>query len=508
MKYRFLSAILVPLAVFPPHRAAAGDAFATLEAEARALVAKPFVAETDKVPPYFAKLDYDAFRHIRFRPEKALWAGDDVPFRAELFHCGLFFDHVVGIATADDSGVRPVPYDPSRFDFGASAPPPGTTPPAGYAGFRWHAPSSRGGWDEFAVFAGASYFRCRPSGGADYGASGRAVAVDTGIRDVPEVFPYFKRWILSAPRKGSATATACGLLEGPKLTGVFRFDTSPGRIARTHVTAVLFFREKVARLGLAPFSSMYWHGENSLRRAADFRPEVHDSDGLAIGLSDGRRIWRPLANDGYVRHSVVDAGPVSDFGLRQRDTEYASYKDIGARYHARPGVRVTPGKGWPAGALHLLELPTGEEYWDNVVAYWQPAKSPEPGDTLRFEYDVEWAMEPEFEIPAGPARVVETLVSPKEKSPGVMRFVVDWDPVPGDRRGRPDVFPRLVATAKAGAVLRGAELHYNAETGGWRAVIDVSPPPAASDAALQAHLERDGRPVTECWLYRPEASGR
>ena len=67
-----------------------------------------------------------------------------------------------------------------------------------------------------------------------------------------------------------------------------------------HVEASLYPRTALEHLGLAPLTSMFLHGANGpgARSAApfdDFRPQVHDSDGLAV-VTRGERLWRPLVN--------------------------------------------------------------------------------------------------------------------------------------------------------------------------------------------------------------------
>ena len=53
----------------------------------------------------------------------------------------------------------------------------------------------------------------------------------------------------------------------------------------------------VKTLGIAPLTSMFFFGENQ-PRPQDFRPEVHDSDGLMMATGDGEWLWRPLQNPG------------------------------------------------------------------------------------------------------------------------------------------------------------------------------------------------------------------
>ena len=113
-----------------------------------------------------------------------------------------------------------------------------------------------------------------------------------------------------------------------------------------NVHCELFFRADISRLGVAPLTSMYWYGENERRKAADWRPEIHDNDGLALWTGKGERIWRPLINPPQVMtNSFADDNP-KGFGLMQRDRDFANYQDDGAFYNKRPGIWVEPKGNW------------------------------------------------------------------------------------------------------------------------------------------------------------------
>ncbi len=70
-------------------------------------------------------------------------------------------------------------------------------------------------------------------------------------------------------------------------------------------TSPLLPRKEIEKLGIAPLTSMFFHGENTLRQFDDFRPEVHDSDGLLLNFATGEWLWRPLDNPGRLRGQRV-----------------------------------------------------------------------------------------------------------------------------------------------------------------------------------------------------------
>src|SRR5260363_290666 len=131
---------------------------------ARNLAAKPYAAPDVKLPDALAKLDYDAYRSIRFLPEHALWRDEKLPFQAQFFHRGFIYKDRVDIYEVTDGQARPVTYRPEDFAFGPQVP---AFPAAdlGFAGFRLHTPMNRPDYyDEVCVFLGASYFRAVAKG--------------------------------------------------------------------------------------------------------------------------------------------------------------------------------------------------------------------------------------------------------------------------------------------------------------------------------------------------------
>ena len=165
-------------------------------------------------------------------------------------------------------------------------------------------------------------------------------------------------------------------------------------------------RIDVSEIGVAPLSSMYLHGPADPRVSEDTRPEVHDSDGLSLTLASGERIWRPLANPKTVQVSAL-MGDITRFGLEQRQRAPAAYADGEAKYEKRPSLFIEPVGDWGDGDIHLLEIPTANEYADNVAAFWRPAKPWRAGKTYRIAYRLHWtdAARPPPALPASSPRV-------------------------------------------------------------------------------------------------------
>lgn len=387
-----------------PRLAAADDnfSFERLVARARALAAAPYRLRGDERPPQLAALAWDKYQRIRFRPEQALWADLDLPFRIQYAHLGIFFRKAVRLHEVVGQVERPIDFDPALFDYGGLRFDPPLPPDLGFAGFRIHHHTDFE--PDVAVFQGASYFRAVDARN-QYGMSARGIAIDTGL-DQPEEFPDFTDFWLVRPASVDTSLRVYALLDGPSLAGAYRFDVAPGETTLFDVEAVLFFRRAVTRLGVAPLTAMYQCGENDRRVCDDWRPEIHDADGLAILTGAGERLWRPLANPTRVRvTSYLDDSP-RFFALEQRDRDFSHYQDDGARYHRRPSVWVEPLAAWGPGQVMLVEIPTPDETFDNIVAFWNPATPPAPGEEMRLRYRLHWGAGAPWPEPL--ARVVAT----------------------------------------------------------------------------------------------------
>ncbi len=177
----------------------------------------------------------------------------------------------------------------------------------------------------------------------------------------PEEFPRFNEYWLEGPNDAGGPLTIYGLLDGPSLTGAYKMQTKRFTDVRglhrivMEIEAALYVRTDIARVGIAPFSSMYWYGEADRAQAADWRPEIHDSDGLAILTGSGERIWRPILNPPRLMTSAFADNNVKGFGLMQRDRNFDHYLDDGVFYEKRPSVWVEPLDPWGEGAVHLVE---------------------------------------------------------------------------------------------------------------------------------------------------------
>ncbi|MEQ9348974.1 MAG: glucan biosynthesis protein, partial [Alphaproteobacteria bacterium] len=308
----------------------ADSLFEQVAAQAENMANAPFQTADVELTGALADIDYDAYRTIRFRKDQALWR-DETPFSVELFHLGFLFRTQVQINLVDESGTHALPFDQTLFDYGQSgigealgSANSDAAAAIGYAGFKilypLHRPDVR---DEVAVFLGASYFRLLARNQV-YGLSARGLALGTASPEGEE-FPTFREFWLVKPAADSGTITVYALLDSPSLTGAYRFDIRPGAQTVVDTRLRLFARaDEPLRPGLAPLTSMFLYGENRRPYHDDYRPEVHDSDGVLMHTARGEWLWRPVANPARLRVTTLlddAAGGPAGFGLMQRDRD-------------------------------------------------------------------------------------------------------------------------------------------------------------------------------------------
>jgi glucans biosynthesis protein len=290
---------------------------------------------------------------------------------------------------------------------------------------------------------------------------------------------------------------AYALLDGPSLAGAYRFAIAPGAETVVEVHLVLFCRTNPQALGIAPLTSMFWHGQSS-EELHDFRPEVHDSDGLMLHTGRDEWLWRPLSNPPAPRiASFLDQRP-QGFGLLQRERRYENYQDIEAGYQLRASAWVEPEGDWGAGSVRLVELPSPDETNDNIVAYWTPAALPPPGQPLDFRYRLTWFLD---QIHPPGAWVVATRHGrSRTQEPDLERFMVDFDG-PSLRHLPAGAGPEPVVTAGPGAELVHAMVQHNPYDGTWRAAFALRPDKSGRPVELRCYLRDGGRALSETWSY-------
>ncbi|MBF0531210.1 MAG: glucan biosynthesis protein G, partial [Deltaproteobacteria bacterium] len=373
-----------------PVRADEPFAYQHVVSKARQLAESPFQKPEGAVPKWLTEISYEQWQTISHKNEKSLWRMEHLPFEVQLFHLGYHYNLPVRINVIDSGNVHPINYSTDFFDFSQIELKEKLPEDMAFAGFKLLYPlNSAKQLDEVMIFLGASFFRAVGKG-QRFGLSARGLAVDTA-QPSGEEFPYFKEFWLQKPTDQSQQIVVFGLLDSPSTTGAYKITIIPGKDTIVNVESTLFQRHLVQKLGLAPLTSMFYYGENTNWHVADnYRPEIHDSDGLSIHSGGGEWLWRPLTvTDRLLVNAFTVTNP-QGFGLMQRDLNFDHYQDLDSRFDLRPSAWVIPKGSWGEGHVELIQIPTPSEIHNNVVAFWVPNSIPERGQPIELAYSILW----------------------------------------------------------------------------------------------------------------------
>ena len=470
--------------------------FDTLLAEAKRLASKPYTPQRSTFPAGLDKLSPEQYRSMHFNRDNAIWRQERLPFRLELLRAHFNLPApAVTVSTVEDGMATDLVATPAMFDLELRR-------AAARHRCRCRCPGSVSSrrstrkkiWDEFLVFQGASYFRAVAKD-LLYGLSARGLAINTA-EPSGEEFPAFTHFWIERPAPKATSIVIDALLESESTTGAYRFTVQPGVETVMDVELTLFPRTDLRVVGIAPLTSMFLFDETNRGRLDDYRPEVHDSDGLQITSSTGEHIFRQLANPTKLQVSTFTTQPPQGFGLVQRSREQSDFQDFDNLYERRPSAWVEPKGDWGAGAVELVEIPSGRESNDNIVAFWRPAQGLTAGHPAEFAYRLIWLAEPA--LPKGLGKFVATRSG--ASLDGKRRvFILD---IVG--AGEKTDGLRLDLGASAGKISNPA-LMSNSALHGLRASFEIDPDDADL-IEMRMRIMRGDRPVTETWLYRWTAS--
>jgi periplasmic glucans biosynthesis protein len=490
----FLSFLLIALHGDP----ASAFGFDDVAARAKAQAQQPYRDDGKKAPAELVRLNYDQVRDIRFRPDHALWRAESLPFEVMFFHLGGEYQtKPVLINEVTPRGARHIAYNSADFNYGKNTLHPKSWGDVGFTGFRAHYPLNNTEYkDEVAVFQGASYFRALGAG-QRYGLSARGLAIDT-VGGQGEEFPRFTEFWLVKPAANANTLTLYALLDSPRASGAYQFDIHPGGETVVEVRARLFLRGNVATFGVAALTSMFFFGENQPHRT-DFRPEVHDSDGLMVATGAGEWLWRPLINPKQTLTTSFSMPELRGFGLMQRDRNFNSYEDSEARYELRPSAWLEPVGSWGAGRVELVQLSTPDETNDNIVAYWVPAKLPEMGQPLDLSYRLHWQGTQQIQHPPG-GWVTQTRVGRGyyQLADNEQQFVVDFAG-PSLAALPADTPVKAVVTAPSNGQIVESNAYFVEATRTWRMTVRVKQLRPTESTELRGFLQSGTNVLTETW---------
>jgi len=490
------------LCLFAVAQVASAKAFGLddVVAQARMMASSAQKVPDNELSKELLDLDYDQYRDIRFRADHAIWRNPRLPFELMFFHPGFHYQRAVRIHEITPQGVRDIPFSRDQFDYGKNNIDVSKLRAPGFAGFRVHYALNTPNYkDEIVAFLGASYFRALGKGQV-YGISARGLAVDTALGSGEE-FPSFTEFWIERPNPGATQLTIYALLDSRRVAGAYRFVVKPGIETTMEVSARIFLREQVTKLGIAPLTSMFYFGENQpITTVIDFRPEVHDSDGLSVHSGTGEWIWRPLVNPKRLVVSSFALTNPAGFGLQQRDRRFSHYEDLESRFDKRPSVWVQPLGQWGSGRVELVQIPTPDETNDNIVAYWVPDALPPPRQMLSADYRLLWQMDNAERAPQSWVTQTRRGHGYRKNPDDSIDFVIDFEG---------PVFMKLTPDAKVEPVVSGqnaevreAIAYPNAVTNGYRLALRMKRQDETKPVELRAFLRGPGSgAISETWSY-------
>lgn len=485
-----------------PEPAEAGPApnpfgFESVAAIAAGIAARAYESPSRPLTGPFGDVSYDAYRAIRFRRDADPWR-DLQGFGLDLLSPGMIFHEPVRLNLVIGGLPQPIPFDPSVFDFDPAFFPPDAAQASpdqmGWSGFRIRCALNRPDvLDEMAVFQGASYFRIL---GRDnrYGLSARGLAIGTGSPEGEE-FPVFSEFWIHQPDPETGNVTIQALLDSRSVAGGYEFVITPGAATVVTTRVALFPRNELRNVGIAPLTSMFWFGPADQAGQDDYRPAVHDSDGLQMLTGAGQRLWRALANPAKLQISAFVDNDPRGFGLIQRARSFADYQDAEADYQHRPSAWIEPLGDWGRGTVTLIEIPVDSEFHDNIVSAWQPAAPLPPGQRADFGYKLSFGAE--VADTGTLARVVSTRSGRSINRQGVRSFFVDYDLAPFV--GRDD--PQVQVTAVRGTIEHSYALRLP-DAGLMRLAFDYHPQGAQASDLTAVLQGADGVNLSETWMFR------
>ena len=441
------------------------------------------VREINQEPPW----------SVSFRPEMALWRDSGLDFQLRFIHPGYWRPRLARLNEFTGTHVQPILFARGFFNYNERDVPFLSRVGLDFAGFRaLHPFAGDGEWTEAAVFDGTGSYWLRGRGHMR-GASAQGLALDAG-GSFTEV-PAFTEFWIRKPDPAGSRLTVHALLEGTGVAGAYTFVIVPGVETVVEARATLFFRHSAGNAGFVPVSGVFQLGETTPERR-DFRPEVHNVDGLLVAPDAVTRLWRPLQNPARTAVTDYDTPQLAGFGLLQRDRKFRSYEDLKAHYERSPGVWIEPVGTWPPGRVRLVETPATDVRRSNVTACWLPRDPLPAGQPVELAWKQHWTSAPAFGGP--PAWVSATHQVTPEDNPGHTKFMIDFDAdsiaaLPPEAALTADVQVSL------GAQIEQSQVFRNMSDGSRRLVLALQAPPGGLGVEVHARLLANGLPASETW---------
>jgi periplasmic glucans biosynthesis protein len=489
-----LTASLAPSGVAPAAAEPLGQpvpfAADTVVNMAVALASKPFKAPEAPLPSLFSGLTFEQYASIRRVPGTAIWSNEKLGFSLEPLHRGFVFTTPIAINVVENGMAQRVIYESADFDFGQLQP-TGVLGDLGFSGLRVLRSYDQG-FEDVAIFQGASFYRARARGQA-FGVTARGLAIRTG--DEPgEEFPLFREFWIDKPSPAADTLTIHALLDSASVTGAFRFTLRPLETTIIDTEATLIARVAVDKLGFGPMAAAYLFSGLDHRRPDDVRAAAYESAGLQILTGSGEWLWRPVSNRETLQISAFSDVNPRGFGFLQRSRSFDAFYDDETHWELKPSLWIEPIGDWAAGDHRLLEIPAASEANENVIVQWRPKTAMAPATTQSIAFRQFWCWSPPTKPP------LATCVSSRHgKAGNRQRFAVE---MAGDLFADPAKGAAASAEVQAApGKITSVRLFPYTDRRSVRVVFDLDPG-SESYSELRLTLKVDNQAASETWLYR------
>ncbi len=460
-------------------------------AKARELAKSAFKPPNAALPEPFSSLTFDQYAAIRRKPGSAIWGDAHSPFALEPLHRGFLFTAPVELYVVENGAAERMIYDPSLFEFGKIAP-PAALPDLGFSGVRVLKGADAAGWQDAAIFQGATFFRSLARG-QNFGLTARGLSIRTGDAEGEE-FPLFRALWIEKPSPAQDILVIHALLDSESVSGAFRFTLRSEETTIIDTELTLIARADVGHLGLAAMAGAYLFGALDHRYADDVRPNVSDVGGLQILTGAGEWIWRPVANRSTLQISAFGDRNLRGFGMLQRNRNFDAYNDDDTHWELMPSLWIEPIGDWGEGEVLLLEIPSDSETNDNIIAQWRPKTGLSAGAAVSYAYRQFWCWTP----PARPDLAI-AMTSRVGRSGRKRRFVIEFV---SDTFADPQRAAAVSAAVEAAPGQIGdIRLFPYRDRRSIRVHFDLDPG-SESYSELRVVLKADGKPASETWLYR------
>ena len=472
-----------------------------VEAQAKQLAAQSYDPPA-RIPDALSQIDQETYQRIDLRRRAEPWS--DLRFAVKPLSAGYVYDRPVQLYLVTPTGVSPIDFNKNQFDWPSAAFAQIVPANLGFAGFTVRYPlSSQDAEDTILTFLGGAQWQMTGAGQVP-GAHARAVAIDTGLPQ-GEQFPAFTKFWLVRPEPGDRQLTVYGLLDGQSLTGAYQFDVRPeNRQVSIHVTATLFPRTGIDRVGLAPLSSMYFYGQAGQQPpVGQWRPAVFESDGLLMFTGEGDWVFRSLSNPTELQVAEFPADGIRGFGLMQRQNQFCRFEDVINRYDRRPSLWVSTEAGFGKGKLVLVQIPTNSDAHENQIVFFQPDDPVDAAHPVSFAYTLTAGNR---QVADEPLATVQRPLIGITRAPGddknARAYRVNLDFAGGKLNGLANTEPVIanIDTQQTAKVLEQAVVPLP-DNGHWRLSMLLLPT-GRSGVTIRASLMLGKKALSETWDYR------